>query len=196
MSFALLATLSQAQGYGTSSITLNPPNGTVTIGTSTATSYTVSLATGGVWGTNLEVQNSAELAHSGITVTISNPSGDPPFSGDATMNVSSSALPGTYNVTFVATGDDPSQQPATFALTVAQNNAAATTTANATNSTTVTARPTTQATTAPATEATTSQPVTTTVPGTGGAGGQAALYASIAAVIVLFAVIAVALKFA
>lgn len=200
-SLALLVGMVQAQtGYGTSKITLTPSAGAIdttgmlTNGTSKTISYTVDLATGGRWGTTLEVQNSAELARSGITVSISNPSGEPPFGGNATISVSPSTQPGTYNVTFIATGDDPSQ-PAIFALIVVHEGTTVTTTINTTNSTTATVQPTTIT---PVPPATTSQPYITTNPSAGQGSGQAqtALFVSIAAVVVLFVVIAVALKFA
>ena len=104
-------------GYGTSSIQMSPSGGVVTQGHPMSFNYTVNLASGGTWGTNLQVSNQAQLSAAGITVALTAASGDPPFSGRATITTSGSTTPGPYNVTLVATGDDPSS-PATFALNI------------------------------------------------------------------------------
>ena len=95
-------------GYGTSSISLNPNGASTAAGSSVQTSYTVNLASGNTWGTTLGIANQGSLSSQGITVSLSDSSGDPPFSGTATIAVSPSAKPGTYEVTFQASGDDPS----------------------------------------------------------------------------------------
>lgn len=187
-------------GYGTSSISFSPSSGSITAGGSMAASYTVGLASGGTWGTNMVLQDSAALSSNGINVTLSNPSGDPPFSGTITITASNSAPSGTYVIEFAATGDDPSASPAAFQLGVTAPNmtSANMTAANSTAAGNRTANSTAQQTAA----ATSSVPPQTTQGtiqyGSSGsaAGGGTALYLSILAVIALFAVIAAAFRFA
>ncbi len=69
-------------------------------------------------GTNLGVVNNNQLASQGIMVSLSNPSGDPPFSGTMSISTSSSTQPGSYAIVLSATGDDPSISNATYILSV------------------------------------------------------------------------------
>ena len=153
------------------------------------------LASGGTWGTTLRVQNQASLSSEGISVGISSPSGDPPYGGTAMISTSGSTLPGTYNVTFVATGDDPSVSPSTFVLSVTAVHQTTTISAGnltnpnrTTNSTTILSS--------------TVQPTTTTAYSTtiqyaaNQQQGSLPLYVSILAVVVTAVVIAAAFKFA
>ncbi len=172
-------------GYGTSSISLNATSASVAQAGAVSVAYTVNLASGSTWGTTLIVQNQAELSQSGISVSISNPNGDPPYSGTATITTSQSTPAGAYSVTFAATGDDPSTAPADFLLTV--SSAATTAPASIGPNTTVQSTSIPYSSTAPAT--------TINQPAAGGQ-GSAPAYVSIIAVIVLFAVIALAFKFA
>ena len=127
---AFLAGTVSAQygGYGTSSIAISPGSASVPAGQSTNASYTVSLASGSTWGTNVNVVDASSLSSHGITVTLSKTYAEPTFTGTMTVKVGSTTAPGTYNVTLNATGDDPSASPATFALTVTPTHSISTTT--------------------------------------------------------------------
>ncbi len=195
--FLLAGSFAAQYGYGTSSISLNPSAGSVAAGSSASTAYTVSLATGNTWGTTLSVQDSAALSSDGITVSISNPSGEPPFSGTATISTSASTAAGSYNVTFVATEDDPSSSPSTYTLRVTSQ--ASTSTATTTGSST------SQSSSAPTSYSTSGYTTSTRSSGYG-SGGNASGYGSaltspaailsILAIIALFVVIYLAFKFA
>ncbi len=113
-----------ANGYGTSSISVSQNNASIQIGSSSSLSYSVNLATGNTWGTTLSVVNNDQLASQGIMVSLSNPSGDPTYSGTMSITVGSSATAGTYPITLQATGDDPSASNATVMLTVTSQSAA------------------------------------------------------------------------
>ena len=190
------ATIAYSQtGYGTSSILLTSKGASVLQGQSANVSYTVMLASGGTWGTTLQVQNQASLSSQGINVGISSPSGDPPYGGTAMISTSSSTPPGSYNVTFVATGDDPSASPSTFVLSVTAVQQTTTVVAGSltnhnqtTNSTTILSS--------------TVQPTTTTAYSTtiqynaNQQQGSLPLYVSVLAVVVTIVVIAAAFKFA
>lgn len=130
-------------GYGTSSISLSQSSGTVATGASTSVNYTVNLASGNTWGTSLSVTDQAQLTSAGISTSLSNPNGDPPYSGVLTINVGSSTSGGTYQVTLAATGDDPSTSPATFTLTVPGSSGGTTSTGGTTPTTTPVTTPTT-----------------------------------------------------
>ena len=110
--------LASANGYGTSSISLSQSATTIAPGGSQNINYTVNLASGNTWGTTLQVVDNSQLASKGIMVSISNPSGDPPYSGYLTISPSSSTAPGTYSIVLQATGDDPSSNQ-TLTLNVA-----------------------------------------------------------------------------
>lgn len=97
-----------ATGYGTSSIVLSKSTINLTQGGSTSVNYTVNLASGSTWGTNLNVANSAQLLPNGISVKLSNSYGDPPYSGILTVYANSTSKKGLYNIVLSATGDDPS----------------------------------------------------------------------------------------
>ena len=167
--FLLLMSLSvSAQyGYGTSIISVSPNPVSVAVGAAAIVNYTVNLASGSTWGTNLVVVNQTQLAAQGITLGVSNPSGDPPFSGQLMIITTSSVAPRSYGLVLRATGDDPSASdvilmvnvasPATTSVAPTTTAAATTTAVNATNATT-TAPVTTQQTSVP-----TTVPATTTV---------------------------------
>lgn len=108
----------QSGGYGTSSISLSHYAYNTTPGSHLDVQYTVSLESGNTWGTTLNVGNAQSLSASGINVSLSDTYGDPNYSGTATVSVSASAKPGAYNITFYATGDDPSSKNATLTLNV------------------------------------------------------------------------------
>ncbi len=185
-----LTSLSFAYGYGTSSITLSQPGITVQAGTGGSVQYTVNLASGSTWGTNLNVVNQSQLASKGLTVTLSNPSGDPPYSGTLTVNASSSAAPGTYYVVLDATGDDPSTNNTTLTVTVEGQTSATTSATTSASTTTVIGSNTTVATTKPSTStsASTSVAYTTTgayyPPSGGGPGGLSATTAYLAGAVI------------
>jgi hypothetical protein len=144
----LMVNIASAYGYGTSSISLGSYSASITSGASTSTSYTVNLASGSTWGTTLSVVNNNQLASQGVMVSLSNPSGDPPYSGTMTIQTSSTTAAGSYTITLTATGDDPSTSDANFALTVSS------------------AQQTTAATTAPTTAGQNQTTIPTTVPQT------------------------------
>jgi hypothetical protein len=98
-----------AQGYGTSMIVLSQTILNVTPGATASIDYTVELASGSTWGTTLVVTNAAQLQQQGITVNMSNPSGDPPYSGVLTVATSQTTGSRIYTITLAAIGDDPSQ---------------------------------------------------------------------------------------
>ncbi len=114
LSLILLAPLSGAFGYGTSSISFSQQSITVAPGSTTNVSYTVNLASGNAWGTNLNLINAAQLAGAGVSVTISNPSGNPPYSGYLIVHAPSNQ--GSWTLMFNATGDDPSVVNANLTL--------------------------------------------------------------------------------
>ncbi len=110
-----------ANGYGTSTISLSHSSIAISAGSSASVNYSVELATGNTWGTNLVVVNQNQLASQGISVSLSDPSGDPPFSGSLSVHAAASASAGTYSVVLAATGDDPSSSNATLTVSVAKS---------------------------------------------------------------------------
>ena len=112
-----------ASGYGTSSISFSQDhvlqnNLTINAGSNEAINYTVNLATGNSWGTTFQL---ARPAPQGITVVISNPSNySVPFSGYVTISIAPSLSAGSYQLVFMATGDDPSTSNATLTVNVPQ----------------------------------------------------------------------------
>ena len=119
LAYSLLAIASAANGYGTSSIVLSNSTLGMIAGGSAAVGYSVNLASGNTWGTTLSVVNAGQLASDGISATLSNPSGDPPYSGTLHINASATAPPGTYTLVLAATGDDPSASNATLSIKLA-----------------------------------------------------------------------------
>jgi hypothetical protein len=107
-----------AQGYGTSRIALSQTSVNVTPGTTASVDYTVELASGNTWGTTLVVTNEVQLRQQGINVTMSNPSGDPPYSGVLTVTTSQTTGSRIYTIILAATGDDPSQVNAQLSVNV------------------------------------------------------------------------------
>ncbi|MEM0154839.1 MAG: hypothetical protein QW814_03340, partial [Methanothrix sp.] len=117
-SFVLLSTVSFASGIGTSKITFSAANATIAPGSSGTVSYTVSLVSGGVWGTNTNLVNYANLSKEGINVSLSKTYSDPNYTGTMTIKVSGTTKPGTYAVLLNATGDDPSITNSLFTIFV------------------------------------------------------------------------------
>ncbi|PYB68847.1 hypothetical protein DMB44_02125 [Thermoplasma sp. Kam2015] len=98
---------------GASSISVSPSTVSIPAGSSSTISYSVKLVSGSTWGTSISA-----TAPSGITVTFSDSSGDPPFSGTATIIVGKTVSPGTYTIQLSASGDDPSTSPTTVTVDV------------------------------------------------------------------------------
>jgi hypothetical protein len=130
---------STSHGYGTSSVALACSSGSVTPGSSMSVPYTVSLASGGKWGTAISVTNSSAFQADGITFSGTGAMNDPPYSGTLGISVSSSAKPGTYHIPISATGDDPSTSNAMFSLTVASGGSSTSCSTASASSTTTTA---------------------------------------------------------
>lgn len=195
----LSSSIAYAAGYGTSSITLNPSSGSVMAGQSVSVSYSVNLASGGTWGTSLQVSNQQSLSAQGINVTLSKAYADPPYSGTAEISTGASTAAGTYTITFLATGDDPSASPSNYTLTVSSAATTATTSV-ATTTMATTSTPTNTSNKTSTVPATTSAPTTsvgyTSTPlGTSPPyrSSTAALALSILAVIVMVVVIVVSI---
>lgn len=110
--------LVSASATGTSSISLSQRNVSIYQGWSGSVNYTVTLASGQGWTTNLTVNNENQLLGKGINVSMSNSHNYVPFSGTLNINVASSTPGGTYYVILSATGSNPSISNATLALTV------------------------------------------------------------------------------
>ncbi len=127
-SLALLAVISAlltlpavfAIGYGTSTISLSNNNITLIQGGNATLSFNVNLSTGNTWGTTVVVQNSAQLSKDGISISISNAQGDPPYSGTLLITALPSAQKGKYQAVFGAIGDDPSTNSAVLNITIGQ----------------------------------------------------------------------------
>ena len=118
LSLAIITTLTFAAGYGTSKIVLSSYSVTVVQGSANTVTYNVSLNSGGVWGSNINIANSSKLSSEGVSVLLSTGSGEPPFSGRATISASPSAALGTYTAAFNVTGDDPSVNTAVLNITI------------------------------------------------------------------------------
>ncbi len=182
LSLAMLVAATAAAGYGTSMITLGTYNMSVTQGGSQAVAYKVNLSSGGTWGSIVNVINSAQLSSEGVTVTLSTPGGEPPFSGMATVRTGSGTAPGSYKVMLNVTGDDHSINTATLNLSVL---------APAGSSSTGTTVQTTAPPTSPTTIVTsTAQPTTVTsvYPNGYGSGSGSAAYAAVGIVIAIIVV--------
>jgi hypothetical protein len=117
-SIMLLSSVSFASGIGTSKITFSSSNMTVAPGGVGTVNYNVSLVNGTVWGTSVNIVNSANLSKEGINVSLSKTYADPSFSGIMTVKVSSTTAPGDYAVILSATGDDPSLTNSLFTVFV------------------------------------------------------------------------------
>jgi hypothetical protein len=122
--------------YGTSSISLSQSAYSVAQGKSVGVPYSVTLASGTKWGTNIVVTNASALSSSGITASDSAGMADPPYSGTLTISASSTTPVGTYHVVIQAMGDDPSSQTLTITLTVTQGTGSSSTTSTTTTSST------------------------------------------------------------
>jgi hypothetical protein len=120
--------VSAQNGYGTSSISVTQSSVSLPLGGSATLGYNVTLASGRTWGTNLQVTNQAQLAAQGITISMTNAQGDPPFSGALSILTSHSTAPGNYTLTLAATGDDPSIANVTVRFSVVSAGPAPTTT--------------------------------------------------------------------
>ncbi len=175
-------------GIGTSSILFSSSHVSVSQGSAASVNYTVKLASGSAWGTTLGVVNQGALSGEGISVSLSDTYGDPTYSGTMNIHVGSAVPAGSYNISLVATGDDPSPQ-ADLALNVLQSPVS-------TISNQSTAAPST---TAPSTTVlSTTAPSTSTIPATTAPHTQNAtqfLYIGIVAVVVIIVAIAAYLLF-
>ncbi len=161
--FALMAIMPlalAANGYGTSSISVSQSTVAIGQGSSINVNYSVNLATGNTWGTNLVIVNETALAAQGITVTISKSYGDPTYSGYLIISASSTATQGSHDLVLQATGDDPSTSNTTIVVNVVKM---LITTTNQTNATT---------TAVASSVATTSVPPATTTTAQNTGGGQ------------------------
>ncbi|MEM0200913.1 MAG: hypothetical protein QXD23_00730 [Candidatus Micrarchaeaceae archaeon] len=194
-----MVTVFAQQGIGTSKIIINPTTASVKQGNSTSLNYTVSLVTGNVWGTMIGVNNQSLLASEGITVIFSNNNQDPNFSGVATIKTENTTKPRTYQIEFVATGDDPTTTPTNFVLIVngktsVINTNTTTTNVNQTNKTNIvkTVNTTTVSTTNYVTTKQYTSNSTTNI--NQNEMNDYPTYISILAVIILFAVIIIRLK--
>ena len=118
ISIMLLSGAPLAAGIGTSTISVNSSSISVAPGHSAVVAYTVSLASGSTWGTTISASNQATLNGDGITLSFSRSYGDPTYTGDLTVLLSSTAVPGNYTISLIATGDDPSSGPANISLSV------------------------------------------------------------------------------
>ncbi len=124
-----------ANGYGTSSITLNQSTVHVALGGAASVAYSVKLASGNTWGTNFVVNNQAQLQQQGIKVSPSATSGEPPFNGTISIQLSQYATAGTYTATLSATGDDPTAVNTVLTIIVGSGGSPAnTTTVSSSNS--------------------------------------------------------------
>ena len=184
---ALMLPFAAAAGYGTSSISLQQNSVSLLRGGSSTINYTVNLASGNTWGTELVVLNKNELASSGIGIAVAPAMGDPPFSGRLTLSVSQNATIGASRVLLAAAGDDPSVANATLTVVVeASGNASAgTTTAamahNSASNSTIAHNGTPQQATAPQ-------------PAAGNGLGIAPLAAAIAVVVLIVGALGVMIK--
>ncbi len=130
---AILLPFTYAVGYGTSNISLSAGNVSIYRGGNATLGFTVNLTSGNAWGTTVEVANERQLKADGITFSISNAQGIPPYSGTLTATASSNAGYGTYNAVITAAGNDPSEHNATLSISVVRETTTTlpTTTANA-----------------------------------------------------------------
>lgn len=116
----LLPVAGALSGYVNSNVAVTKSAITLRPGSYTTLGYNVTPSSqGNVWGTQLVVLNYNQLFAQNITVTPQNStSKDPPFSGKLIITVSPPAAPGQYTIILAATGDDPSTNNATVALTI------------------------------------------------------------------------------
>ncbi|MCL5117311.1 MAG: hypothetical protein M1124_00590 [Candidatus Marsarchaeota archaeon] len=113
--------ISFAAGIGTSKISFSNTQFNITQGSSVSVNYTVALVSGSKWGTSISLLNQTALLQKGINIVMSNPSGDPTFSGVLTIISAPTTPPGQYILSFQATGDDPSVNNSTIILNVASS---------------------------------------------------------------------------
>ncbi|MCL4381213.1 MAG: hypothetical protein M1331_01710 [Candidatus Marsarchaeota archaeon] len=118
--------ISFAAGIGTSKISFSNNSINISQGSSARVNYTVALISGSKWATSMVLLNQTLLLQKGISAAMSNPSSDPTFSGILTISASSATPPGKYNLSFQATGDDPSVNNSVIILNVAAPSASAT----------------------------------------------------------------------
>ena len=111
--------ISFATGIGTSKISFSNNQLNITQGSSASVNYTVALVSGSKWGTSINLLNQTALLQKGINVVMSNPSGDPTFSGVLTIATAPATPSGKYVLSFQAIGDDPSVSNSTIILNVA-----------------------------------------------------------------------------
>ena len=126
--FSIIPTMAfAANGYGTSSIALTQSTVNVALGGAATVGYTVNLASGNTWGTNFVVVNQSQLEQKGIDLSPSVNSGEPPYSGTLSIQLSQYAMAGTYTAVLAATGDDPSASNVTLTIVVSSATPATTT---------------------------------------------------------------------
>jgi hypothetical protein len=121
--FSFLAvTVFAAGSYsGYSSIALNTSSVTVALGGTASVGYTVNLISGTTWGTNFVINNQSQLQQKGIYLSASPSSGDPPFNGTLTVQLTQYAAAGTYTAVLSATGDDPTTSNTTLTIVVSSS---------------------------------------------------------------------------
>ena len=112
----LLVGVVYAAGYGTSKISLTQYSVNISQGGTATVGFTVSLATGSTWGTNVNVAPS----NSYITLSPTPSYGDPSYSGDIAISVEGNTPPGEYTFNISATGDDPSTSPVSLIVYVSK----------------------------------------------------------------------------
>ena len=98
---------------GTSTISLGASSLSIVSGSSGKVSYTVKLSSGTTWGTSISASGP-----SGFSTAFSDSSGDPTFSGTATISVANTVKNGSYTISFSASGDDPSSTSAVLTVHV------------------------------------------------------------------------------
>lgn len=102
-----------SNSIGTSTISLNKSTIDINSGKAGSISYTVKLASGTTWGTTISASEP-----SGFTTSFTTSSGDPTYSGTATISVASTVKNGTYTVSFTASGDDPTSSATSLTVKV------------------------------------------------------------------------------
>ncbi len=141
----LFTSYAGATVIGSSSISIASANTSLYQGKSVSIPYVVKLASGSTWGTTLNVVDLSYLNSMGIHVSLSQSYAEPTYTGNMSITTSNNTIPGNYNITLNATGDDPSQSNAVLKLTVLKPSntiSTPTSTISKTNSTTPPSVPT------------------------------------------------------
>ena len=103
----MLAGFASAFGLGTSSVQFQHGNVSIYSNGTAYANYSINLSSGSTWGSTVNITNAAYLQSKGISIKLSDATGDPTFSGYAQI-ISKGASPGRYNASVSVTGDDPS----------------------------------------------------------------------------------------